>query len=103
MKFTTKEELIEQAIKDGACYEGIEFAKSCKDLQEIFETIDGDMLRWCLINGYDQFAEHCDLSILDEFDWVRILKFHPKYADHCDWSKLDKFNLGLLADISASI
>ena len=120
MKFTTKDELIEQAIFDGACDKGIEFAKSCKDLQEIFARIDSKMLLWCLDMGYEQFAEHCDLSVLDNLDlvamlevcpqyadycdwskfygidWAIILKYHPQYADHCDWSKLSDYNWDLL-------
>ena len=92
MRFTTKEELIEQAIKDGACDKGIEFAKSCKDLQEIFETIDKNMLWWCLTNGYDQFAEHCDLSKFSGTEWAVVLQDNPQFADRCDWSKLNDYN-----------
>ena len=120
MKFTTKDEFIEQAIKDGAYYKDIRFAKPCKDLQEIFDTIDKFMLRWCLTKGYEQFAEHCDLSVLDSFDlasilenhpqyvdyldlskfngfrWSFILRFHPQFADRCDWSKLNDYNWNFL-------
>ena len=38
MKFTTKAELMNQAIKDRAYGEIINFIDSCKDLQEIIET-----------------------------------------------------------------
>ena len=88
MIFTTKEELIEQANKDGACDKGIKFAKSCKDLQEIFETIDKNMSCWCIIMGYDQFSDYCDWGKLSGLDWRWLLSEQPQYADHCDWSKL---------------
>ena len=96
MKFTNKAELIEQAIKDGACDEGIKFAKSCKDLQEIFETIDANMLFWCLTNGYDQFADRYDFEKLDGFDWSRLLSRQPQFADRCDFEKLDYDDLDFL-------
>ena len=57
MIFTTKEELILQAKKDGACKAGIEFAESCKDLNEIFETINTTMIVWCLMRDYEQCAD----------------------------------------------
>ena len=96
MKFTTKEELIAQAIQDDACKAGIKFAKSCKDLQEIFETIDANMLFWCLMRGYEQFAEYCDWAKLDGDDWSNILSRHPQYYESCDWSKLDWWDWSML-------
>ena len=88
MKFTNKDELIEQARKDGACKTGIEFAKSCKDLQEIFETIDKNMLLWCIRKGYEQFTDNCDWSKLNGYDWSYLLRAQPQFVDCCDWDKL---------------
>ena len=89
MRFTTKDELIEQAIFDGACDKGIEFAKSCKDLQEIFDTIDYNMSWWCLRKGYDQFADRFNWKKLDGWSWASLLSIQPKFSDRCDWEKLD--------------
>ena len=96
MKFANKEELILQAKKDYACDKGIEFAESCKDLQEILETIDIYMLIWCLKQGYEQFADHCDWSKLNGYNWRRLLISKPQYSDRCDWSAFDGYNLSWL-------
>ena len=96
MIFTTKEELILQAQKDGACEEGIKFATSCKSLYEIFETIDKYMRLWCLRKGYEQFADHCDFEKLDGDAWSRLLRYQPQFADHCDWLKLDSLDWSTL-------
>ena len=88
MKFTTKRELITQAKKDGACKAGIQFAESCKDLQEIFDTINTIMIVWCLMRDYEQFAEHCDLSKFSGWNWRKLLHYKPQYSDRCDWGKL---------------
>ena len=103
MKFTNKDELIEQAIKDSACDEGIKFAKSCKDLQEIFETIDRSMLRWCIDKGYDQFADRFDWSKLYGFDWVRLLSVQPQFSDRCDWDKLTDLDWSNLLEIQPQL
>ena len=96
MKFTTKDELILQAIKDGACDKGIKFANSCKDLHEIIETIDDEMRLWCLIHGYKQFADRCDLSKLSSYSWRQLLSYQPQFADYYDWSKLDGWDWSVL-------
>ena len=96
MIFTTKEELILQAKKDDACKAGIIFAASCKDLQEIIDTIDDEMILWCIRHGYYQFADHCDWGKLDGFDWSLLLRDQPQFADHCDWLKLSGEDWSLL-------
>ena len=91
MKFTTKEELIAQAIQDDACYTGIEFANSCKSLNEIFETIDKDMRLWCLRKGYEQFADHAKLNEFNAVNWRLILIDQPQLAEKCD--KFNEFSV----------
>ena len=90
MKFTTKEELILQAKKDGACDKGIKFAESCKDLQEILETIDEDMLFWCLQKGYEEFADSCDWETFNGpyRDWETDRKSTRLNSSHRSLSRM---------------
>ena len=37
----------------------------------------------------DQFADQCDWSRLNGFDWSIILDWHPQFADRCNWNKLN--------------
>lgn len=91
MKFETTDELIEQAEKDGACETGIAWCRD-KELQEVLETIPQGYRLWCLERGYGQFAEYCDWSALDGFDWAHLLLFQPQFAERCDWSKLGGYD-----------
>ena len=86
--FANKEELLKEWETNGACKEGVEFNKSCKDLQEILEKCPLNFRLWRLQRGYVQFAEHCLWEELSGCDWSSLLSLQPQFADKCDWGKL---------------
>ncbi len=47
------------------------------------------------------FADKCDWSKLDSFDWMNLLSSRPEYAEHCDWSDLDYEMLSEDGDLAA--
>ena len=120
MKFTNKAELMNQAIKDNAWGEIINFINSCKDLQEVIKTVDKNTSFWFLVNKYEQFAlnrhwdefsgaeltfiiralpqfaSFCNFDKFDGMDWARLLSQQPKLACRCDWAKLNASNLKFL-------
>ena len=120
MKFTTKEELIKQAMKDNACGEIINFIDSCESLQEIINIVDKNTTFWFLVKKYEQFAlnihwdkfsgaeitfiiralpqfaSFCNFDKLDGMDWARLLSKQPKFTYRCDWDKLNTSDLKFL-------
>jgi len=114
MTFNNLSELIARARKDNACEKGIEFALSCKSLEECIHTIPDHYRLWCLCQGYEQFivdgsklsglnwrclliyqpqfSVHCDWSLLNGADWRYLLSSQPQFAIHCDWSKINGYD-----------
>jgi hypothetical protein len=86
--FTTLEELNAEWEINGACEEGIEFNQSCKSLEEILEDCPLDFRLWRLVNGYEQFADHCPWDELSGWDWVYLLRDRPEFSEFCPWKKL---------------
>ena len=86
--FNTLEELHDEWQVNGACKEGVVFNHSCTTLQEVFEKCPVLFRLWRLKKGYFQFAEHCEWSKLDSYDWRYLLIKRPQFAKHCEWSKL---------------
>lgn len=89
--FDNKDELIQQAKKDGACSEGMELAER-RDLKTILIKCPLVFRVWALKHGYVQFAKYFDFSELDGFDIAYILIDQPQFAKKCDLSKLDKLD-----------
>lgn len=93
MIFKTKQELLKQARKDGACCDGLEWAEAQESLEEIRKTCPLEWRIWALCNGYDQFAEHMDWNNLSGRYWSWLLSDRPEFAEHCTacsgWKKLN--------------
>jgi hypothetical protein len=87
--FETIEQLHQEWRINGACTEGVDFNKSCKTLEEVFETCPLEFRLWRLRKGYLQFAEHCVWTKLDGDDWSLLLYYKPQFAENCNWTKLD--------------
>jgi hypothetical protein len=96
MIFNTIEELLTQAEKDGACSEGLEWAKRQSSLHEAFNSISYDHVFWCLTKGYHQFAEYCPWDRFEGCDWYWLLRVQPQYHDKCNWSLLSGWNWAYL-------
>jgi len=94
--FKNKEELLKEWETNGASKAGIEFNKSCKDLQEILEMCPLEIRLWRMIRGYVQFAEHCPWDEMNGDNWMYLLSEQPQYAEKCDWSKLKGENWAIL-------
>lgn len=63
-----------------------EFADKCDKWDDLYGH------QWVDILSRDSgaaFADKCDWTKLDSFDWMNLLSSRPEYAEHCDWSKLD--------------
>ena len=52
---------------------------------------------WSLLDGWEwakllsaqpQFSVHCNWNKLDNTDVVKLLSEQPQFAEHCNWSKL---------------
>lgn len=93
--FDNKEELILQAKKDGACWDGIRWAE-CRDLKTILIECPIGFRMWALKRGYVQFAKYFDFSELDGCDIVCILIDQPQFAKKCDFSELNGDNISRL-------
>jgi hypothetical protein len=65
MIFNSKEELLTQAKKDGACSRGLEWAIQKESLKELIDTIPRKYRFWCIFRGYEQFTEHCSWKDLE--------------------------------------
>ena len=68
MKFNSIEELKAQAIKDGACKDGIEWLDRQARIEEVLETIPHEYRLFCLTHNYEQFVVGCDWSKID--GWI---------------------------------
>jgi hypothetical protein len=78
--FETIEQLHQEWEVNKACPEGVDFNKSCKTLEEVFEKCPLEFRLWRLRKGYLQFAEHCDWSKLKGCDWSYLLSKQPQFA-----------------------
>jgi len=95
--FSSKEELLEQAKKDGACKGGLLWANEQESLESILEEIPIDYRIWCLKRGYSQFIDDCSWGQLDGEDWRCLLIKQPQFYSFCSyWEKLDGLNWSLL-------
>ena len=94
--FNTLEELRAEWHVNDSCEEGVQFNLSCTTLNEVFEKCPIDFRVWRLLNGYLQFAEHCDWSKLGGDDWRELLSKQPQFAEHCYWAKLSGYNWRVL-------
>ena len=92
MKFNTIDELREQAIKDEACGEGLEWLDKQTSLKEVIKIIPLEYRLFCLGKEYEQFIKDCDWSKLKGCDWLYLLRRQPQFSIHCDWSKLSDSN-----------
>ena len=81
--FSSKEELLEQAKKDGACKGGLLWAKEQTSLEMILKEIPFSYRAWCLIKGYYQFEEGCPWEQLDGCDWRYLLMNQPQFSSFC--------------------
>lgn len=98
MTFKTKEELLEQARRDGACYPARQWANKQPDLETIFRECRTKWRLWALERRYEQFTEHCKWDELTGSDWAIVLRWYPQFADRCDWSKLNEDSLRWLLE-----
>jgi hypothetical protein len=88
MIFNTKEELIAEAKRDGACEAGLQWAIEQESLEDILEKIHINWRVWCIRIGYEQFSEYCDWMELNGWQWASLLAKQTQLVDLCDWSKL---------------
>jgi hypothetical protein len=89
MIFSTKEELIAQAEKDGACPDGLLWAIQQDSLEDILKNIALGCRLWCINQGYDQFSELCDIVKFEGFHWRYLLSKPPQFTELYDLRKLD--------------
>ena len=88
--FSSKEELLNQAKKDEACEEGLEWANEQESLEFILKEIPMDYRIWCLEKGYSQFLNDCPWEQLKGFIWTYLLSKQPQFSKYCSyWDKLD--------------
>jgi hypothetical protein len=92
MIFNTIEELLSQAEKDGACSEGLVWAKRQTSLEYMFVIIPFNYRYWCLAKGYEQFFEGCDKHFLTGNLWSYILEEQPQFHVKCDWGLFSGWN-----------
>ena len=81
--FSSKEELLNQAKKDEACEEGLEWANEKDSLESILKEIPLGYRFWCLERGYVQFLDDCSLEQLNGFNWSYILSSQPQFSEFC--------------------
>ena len=93
--FKSMQELIIQAINDGACEEGLEYAYS-QTFETIFKKIPKEYRVWCLSHGYTQFVEHCRWDEFTGFNFACLLSRQPQFAEHCRLDKINKHDLSFL-------
>jgi hypothetical protein len=87
--FTSKEELLEQALKDNPCSEGYNWA--CKrTFKTIIKRIPLNYRFWCLCKGYVQFEEDCPWHRFKGDDWTILILNQPHLAERCHWEKLSR-------------
>ncbi len=95
MIFNTISELLEQAKKDNACSDGLNWA-----LRQTFGTVFKDIPLiyriWCLTKGYEQFEEDCPWVKINGNIWTWLLQYQPKYEKYCSWDKIKSENWYLL-------
>ena len=90
--FSSKEELLAKVKKDGACKEGLDWAKKQDSLETILKEIPLDYRLWCLGKGYSQFSDRCPWEQLDGFTLSYLLYKQPQFSDRCSWEKLNGFH-----------
>jgi hypothetical protein len=84
----TKEELIQIIIEIYGCPKSIEFVKKCKDIDEVIEKAQTSY--WVeLLKHRPEFADYCNWSKLDGYNFTILLSSQPQLEKYCDWSKLN--------------
>jgi len=89
VEFKNKEELVNEAIKRGACEDALEWVSEQPDLKAILQNCPLGWRIWCMVEGFTQFDEYLDFNRLDGLEWAALLRSRPEFAEHCDFDRLE--------------
>ena len=83
--FSSIDELLNKAKKDGACRGGLMWVKNQSSLNVVFKDLPFHYRRWCLKRGYSQFEKDCDWKRFNGYGWVLLIFEHPHLSSYRDW------------------
>ena len=78
----TKDELLSRLDELDACRKGRQWAEAQPDMATILRDCPLNWRLWALRRGLYQFAEHCDWSKLNGYDWAWLLREQPQLAKY---------------------